>query len=135
MGVEERLNQKLIPASPYRRPDSAMIGSLAALYPLRLYPVDDERLINTVQWLINHSRFEDAFFHHIAHSGCGTYLTMHLAHCLMYNKKREAILEEREAFRSMLERRYRCFLQVVQEQDPNPILKPLACNSGFFGFF
>ncbi|UCE13830.1 MAG: aminotransferase class I/II-fold pyridoxal phosphate-dependent enzyme [Candidatus Heimdallarchaeota archaeon] len=58
-----------------------------------------------------------------------------LGRILSDNEKYKAILEEREAFRSMLEQRYRFFLRVLQEQDPNPILKPLTCNSGFFAFF
>ena len=58
-----------------------------------------------------------------------------LGRILSDKEKHKAILEESEAFRSMLEQRYRCFLRVLHEQDPNPILKPLVCNSGFFGFF
>ena len=58
-----------------------------------------------------------------------------LGRILSDKEKHRAILEESEAFRSMLEQRYQCFLRVLQDQDPNPILKPLTCNSGFFGFF
>ncbi len=89
--VDERLGERLLPSSPYRRPDSAMIGSICALYPLRLYPTDDERIMNTIEWLMEHSWFEDAFFHNIAHSGCGTYLTMQVAHALAWNKDRRAV--------------------------------------------
>jgi aspartate/methionine/tyrosine aminotransferase len=58
-----------------------------------------------------------------------------LGRILSDKKKRMAIGKERKAFCAMLERRYRCFLRALQARDPHPILKPIPCNSGFFGFF
>ena len=58
-----------------------------------------------------------------------------LGKILSDKKKHTAILEEQKTFHSMLERRYYCFLRALQALDPHPILQPLHCNSGFFGFF
>lgn len=58
-----------------------------------------------------------------------------LGKILSDKKKHTAILEERQAFSSMLERRYCCFLRALQVHDPHPILQLIPCNSGFFGFF
>jgi hypothetical protein len=68
-----------IPASPYRRMDSGAVGSLAAGYPLELWPGDDDRLLATAAWLTEHSSVHGAFFQDMIHSGRNAYLTLHLA--------------------------------------------------------
>ena len=42
----------IIPASPFRRPDSGAVGSLSAGYPLKLFDVKDERfcLLPGIWW-------------------------------------------------------------------------------------
>ncbi|HEY6041056.1 MAG TPA: hypothetical protein VIX58_02910, partial [Anaerolineae bacterium] len=77
--VAARLNSPLIPASPYRNADSAMIGSLAALYPTNLFEANDPRLAATVQALEQHAQFEEAFFHSVGHTALGSYLSLHLS--------------------------------------------------------
>ncbi|MFX1513069.1 MAG: aminotransferase class I/II-fold pyridoxal phosphate-dependent enzyme [Promethearchaeota archaeon] len=58
-----------------------------------------------------------------------------LGRILSDENKLKAIKREREALKSLLEKRYWCFLQEIQKQSLNPVLKPLDFNSGFFGFF
>jgi hypothetical protein len=68
-----------IPASPKRRMDSGAVGSLAADYPLQLFPPGDERILKTANYLRDHSSFAGGFFQNMIHSGINAYLTLHLA--------------------------------------------------------
>jgi len=68
-----------IPASPYRRMDAGAIGSLAVGYPLRLWPADDRRLLDTVDFLVQECFFKGGFFQDMIHSGINAYLTLHVA--------------------------------------------------------
>lgn len=79
-----------MPASPYRGADSAMVANLVALYPLQLFPASDPRIVSTLQELKRIAWQEDAFFHHVGHSGFGTYLSLHIAGCLLYRRSAEA---------------------------------------------
>ena len=88
--VSERLGRPLIPASPYRRMDAGAIGSVVALYPLRLLAPHDERLTNTIAALKEKSFVEGVFFHHIDHAAFGTYLNMHIAQCHVFQRSQEA---------------------------------------------
>jgi hypothetical protein len=78
-----RSGMEIIPASPYRRPDSGAIGSLVCSYPLQLYPADDIRLLNTVDFLITNCLVDGGFFQDMIHSGINPYLTLHLAQVLL----------------------------------------------------
>jgi hypothetical protein len=73
----------IIPASPFRRPDSGAVGSLSAGYPLKLFDVKDERLLLTAGYLVENCLVNDAFYHDISHSGINPYLTLHIAQVLM----------------------------------------------------
>ena len=88
--VENRIGKKTLPASPYRRMDAGAIGSISALYPLRLLKPDDEWIVNTVDYLRQHSFFEDGFFQNMIHSGVNPYLTAQIAQCYIYRRSREA---------------------------------------------
>jgi hypothetical protein len=88
--VAARLSQRILPASPFRRMDAGAIGSISALYPLRLLRADDERVVNTVRYLHAHSFFEDGFFQNVVHSGVNPYLTAQIAQCYLYRRSREA---------------------------------------------
>jgi hypothetical protein len=88
--VERRLGSRLIPASPYRRMNSGAIGALCVLYPLRIYPPDDERIANTLAEIRRVSFFEDGFFQNNHHSGVNAYLTFQFAQCLMQRRDPEA---------------------------------------------
>ena len=77
--VAARLDSCAIPAGPYRQLDPAMIGSLAACWPLRLLAVDDPRIAATAEVIRARFCHGDAFFQGISHTGLGTYLTLQLA--------------------------------------------------------
>ncbi len=81
--VERRLKRHAMPASPYRRLDSGAIGSLAASYPLRLFEEKDQRVIDTVDFLMKKCLVSGGFFHDMTHSGINPYLTLHLAQALL----------------------------------------------------
>lgn len=81
--VSKNLENSAIPASPYRRMDSGAIGSLAAGYPLQLYEPNDERLINTVKFLVNNCFVDNGFFQDMIHSGINPYLTLHVAQIML----------------------------------------------------
>ncbi|MDA8165864.1 MAG: hypothetical protein M0017_12635, partial [Desulfobacteraceae bacterium] len=72
-----------VPSSPYRRMDSAAVGSLAAGYPLRLWQPRDQRLLATAEFLLAHCLVNGGFFQDMIHSGVNAYLTLHLAQVLL----------------------------------------------------
>ncbi len=72
-----------VPASPYRRMDAGAVGSLAASYPLGLWPPGDTRILNTERWLRSNCFQQGAFFHEVIHSGINAYLTLHIAQVLL----------------------------------------------------
>jgi len=81
--IPTRRFQGAISASPYRRMDAGAVGSLVADYPLQLFPPGDERVMKTVEYLLQHSSFEGGFFQNMIHSGVNAYLTLHLAQVLL----------------------------------------------------
>ena len=82
-GCRRRLGRSAMPASPYRRLDAGAVGSLAAAYPLDLLGPEDERVRDTVEFLMQHCTLDDGFYHDIIHSGINPYLTLHLAQALL----------------------------------------------------
>jgi hypothetical protein len=86
----QRLGRQVIPSSPYRRVDSAAVGVLAGVYPLRLFNADDARFVNTVAELRSKSFFENGFFQHMVHSGVNPYLTLHIAQCYLMQRSQSA---------------------------------------------
>jgi hypothetical protein len=81
--VRERLGRPAMPASPYRRLDSGAIGSLAVGYPLQLCAPEDERLLDTGEFLLDHYFVNGGFFQDMIHSGINAYLTLHVAQVLL----------------------------------------------------
>jgi hypothetical protein len=71
------------PAAPDRRMDAGAIGSIAAGYPLRLWPADDARLRDTVEYLMGRCFVSGGFFQDMIHSGINAYLTLHVAQVLL----------------------------------------------------
>lgn len=88
--VEKRLAKPLIPASPYRRVDAGAIGSIAGWYPLRIFSLNDEGMINTIDELLKTSSVDDIFFHQITHSGYNSYLNMQIAQCHLLKRNPKA---------------------------------------------
>ncbi|MBF0254022.1 MAG: hypothetical protein HQL11_02710 [Candidatus Omnitrophica bacterium] len=78
-----RLGTEAMPSSPYRRLDSASVGSIIPGYPLDLWERDDPRLKETLDYLCRNCMVNDGFFHQMSHSGINIYLTLHIAQNLM----------------------------------------------------
>ncbi|MDZ7760710.1 MAG: hypothetical protein U5L00_10695 [Desulfovermiculus sp.] len=72
-----------IPASPYRRLDAGAVGSLVADYPLHLVSAGDNRIMNTVEFLISECFHKGGFFQDMIHSGINPYLTLDIAQTLL----------------------------------------------------
>ncbi|MBU0581361.1 MAG: hypothetical protein KKA19_09320, partial [Candidatus Margulisbacteria bacterium] len=89
--IEGNFGRPIIPVSPSRRMDSAAVGALVAYYPLKLLNCDDIRLKNTIDYLREKHFIEGGFFHDVNHAGYGTYLTMHIAQCLLGQRKSDAL--------------------------------------------
>jgi hypothetical protein len=81
--VAGKMRKPVMPASPYRRPDSGAVGSLAAGYPLQLWNERNERLLLTADHLFKNCLINNGFYHDISHSGINPYLTLHIAQVLM----------------------------------------------------
>jgi len=81
--IPDRRSRGGIPAAPQRRMDSAAIGSLVADYPLQLTPPADDRITNTVTFLMEHCLHNGAFFQDMIHSGLNAYMTLALAQTLL----------------------------------------------------
>jgi hypothetical protein len=81
--VADGLGRSGMPASPYRRLDSGAVGSLAAGYPLQIFEPRDERLLDTVEFLLSHCLVNGGFYQDIIHSGINPYLTLHVAQVLL----------------------------------------------------
>ena len=81
--VTLRLDQQVLPASPYRRLDAGAIGSVVTGYPLQLCTPKDPRLLNTVEFLLDKCMVQGGFFQDMIHSGINAYLTLHLAQVLL----------------------------------------------------
>ncbi len=88
--VEKKLGNRVIPASPNRRMNSGAIGALCAMYPLRIYPPDDDRMVNTLAEIKRVSFFENGFYQNNHHSGINAYLTFQYAQCLLQKRDPEA---------------------------------------------
>ncbi|MBU0469555.1 MAG: hypothetical protein KKF78_05205 [Candidatus Omnitrophica bacterium] len=77
--VENTIKSLAMPSSPYRRLDSASIGSLAAGYPLQLWESNNLRLCATNKYLYENCLVHKGLFHDMSHSGINPYLTLHMA--------------------------------------------------------
>jgi hypothetical protein len=86
----EKNHASWMPASPTRRADSAIVSNLVASYPLQLVPPDDPRITATISELKQVAFVDGAFFHHVGHSGFGTYLALHIGGSELYQRRAEA---------------------------------------------
>jgi hypothetical protein len=82
-GCAEQLRRPAMPASPYRRLDAGAVGSLACGYPTQLYEPDDPRLLDCVEFLLDHCFVQGAFYQDMIHSGLNAYLTLHVAQIML----------------------------------------------------
>jgi hypothetical protein len=81
--IPKRQSQGCIPASPYRRMDAGAVGSMVADYPLMITSPGDERIMNTIAYMMGHYFFEGGFFQDMVHSGVNIYLTLAIAQTLL----------------------------------------------------
>ncbi len=81
--IPEHRSRGGIPATPYRRMDAGAIGSMVADYPLQLTNAMDERIGQTMEFLIRHCFHNGAFFQDMIHSGINIYLTLDIAQTLL----------------------------------------------------
>jgi len=81
--TQDRLHHRGIPAAATRRMDAGAIGCLVASYPLQIFSDKDERILQTVRFLMDKYFLQGAFYHEISHSGINIYLTLHIAQVLL----------------------------------------------------
>lgn len=81
--IPEKHSRGGIPASPYRRMDAGAIGSMVADYPLQLTPPGEQRITETLSFLIENCFHSGAFFQDMIHSGVNAYLTLAIAQTLL----------------------------------------------------
>ncbi|MDO8860581.1 hypothetical protein Q6D67_02620 [Haliea sp. E1-2-M8] len=79
----QRLGRPAMPASPHRRLDAGAIGSVAFGYPTQLCAARDPRLLDCVEFLLDHCFVAGAFYQDMIHSGLNAYLTLHVAQILL----------------------------------------------------
>ncbi|MDD5069715.1 MAG: hypothetical protein PHV17_03205 [Candidatus Omnitrophica bacterium] len=77
--VESTIKSLAMTSSPYRRLDSASVGSLSAGYPLQLWEPNNLRLCATNKYLYENCLVHNGLFHDMSHSGINPYLTLHMA--------------------------------------------------------
>jgi hypothetical protein len=82
--IEQRLGYSVIPSTPHRSFDESAIGSVCAVYPLELHQHIAPYAQETVRHLVDRYVGEKGFYHPIFHSGYNPYLTLQLAHSLLY---------------------------------------------------
>jgi hypothetical protein len=63
--------------------DTGAIGSIVPSYPLQLWPENDLRISETVEFLLKHCFVKGGFFQDMIHSGVNPYLTLHVAQVLL----------------------------------------------------
>jgi hypothetical protein len=73
-----------IPAAPERHIDCGMIGSVAASYPLQLFPADDRAIMRTLGVITGEMFHQGLFYQDFIHSGLNVYLSLHVAHSFLY---------------------------------------------------
>lgn len=95
----ETQGEGALPCSPSRRFDSAAIGNMVSLYPLRLFRDDLPWVKNTVDRLFDEHVKEGLFYQDIIHTGFNPYLSLQLAMVMMsthdprYLQILEAVIE------------------------------------------
>ncbi|MBN1500263.1 MAG: hypothetical protein JW982_08910 [Spirochaetes bacterium] len=84
--ANEKFPFPIIPSSPNRNIDSSLIGSISALFPLRLLNPRDPRITGTLRVIREKYQKDHAFFHRVIHSGYNVYLTAQLAECYLFRR-------------------------------------------------
>ena len=77
------MRPKAMPAAPRRRMDAGAIGSMVADWPLKLTEPGNERIRQTLSFLLDNCFHGGGFFQDMIHSGINIYLTLALAQTLL----------------------------------------------------
>ena len=88
-GASRRTAGGGLPAGPGRELDAGMIGNVCMLYPLRLVAPGDGEFRRTLDTIVERFFFDGMFFQPFIHSGLNTYLTLQVAHALLWAGERE----------------------------------------------
>jgi len=88
--VAHRRGHPAIPASPFRRMDSAAVGALVVDYPLHQNYIDDQVIEATIQHLRDKHLVRGVFFQDMIHSGLNAYLSLAIAQSLLKRGRPEA---------------------------------------------
>ena len=78
----------VVPAAPSRQPDCGMIGSISALYPLKLFKKENELFKRSLEFIHENYFHKNLFFQQIIHSGGNPYITIQLAHAFLFAGER-----------------------------------------------
>ncbi len=89
--TQEELGEAYIPSSPYRRKDSSMIGTVASVYPLQMFPASRPDVRLTLKLIRKRFMQSTAFFHKLLHSGYNVYLTAQVAECYVFDRSTMAL--------------------------------------------
>ena len=79
----------VVPAAPNRELDCGMIGSISAIYPLKLFPKENELFENSLDYIYDNFFHKNLFFQQIIHSGGNPYITLQIAHSFLFFGERE----------------------------------------------
>ena len=79
----------VVPAAPSRMPDCGMIGSISALYPLKLFPKENELFEKSLEYMHKNFFHKKLFFQQIIHSGGNPYITIQIAHSFLFTGERD----------------------------------------------
>lgn len=110
----QKIGRPAIPAAPGRHLDSAAIGSLVGVYPLRAMSPFDPRLVNTLDHLEKNCFVDGSFFHKIMHSGHATYLTTHILQCYL----RQAAAAGGEVRRKVIDKFWKVLNWLIAHASP-----------------
>ncbi len=79
----------VVPASPNRLPDCGMIGSISALYPLKLFTKENNLFERSLEFIHQNYFHKNLFFQQIIHSGGNPYITIQIAHSFLFIGERD----------------------------------------------
>ncbi len=82
--VRANIGTAAIPAGPLRSIDAGIIGSVAAWYPLQVFPPDDPGMRATLETIRERMFMQGMFYQPFIHSGLNVYLTVQVAEAMLY---------------------------------------------------
>jgi hypothetical protein len=80
---------KVIPSAPQKKLDTGIIGTLSAVYPLEVLDYESGIFDSTIEYIYKNYFHKGLFFQSIIHSGGNPYITLHIAHTILYRGNRK----------------------------------------------